>query len=142
MTLHVHVTWTPGEGGAKTDVAAPGAAGPLPSVWLQFWKGNPVDVLDLGPRGQPGEGYWPYTAVVPTLEAGEKLGGPEREIDAIEMTVTDTWTAVPKSEAELAAEKAPERAMIGALISAGLEERKSRETQRRLIRRVKNLEQS
>lgn len=109
MPDYVHVTFTPGT--PKTGVAVQGAPGPLPAAWLPFWKGNPADVLDLGPRGWRGQGYWPYTAVKASTDdpETEALGEPSRSIDAEAMTVTDTWVKVTRPLTDAAREIAKKR---------------------------------
>ncbi len=101
MTDHIRVTFTPGP--PKTNVLVLGSPGPLPAIWLPFWKGNPLDVRDLGPRGQPGEGYWLYTKVTESIadKENETHALVERVVDVNAMTVTDTLAKRNKTLVEL-----------------------------------------
>jgi len=89
-----HVTWAFDEAGNRVSPELQ-SIGPLPAVWLPFWRGNPVDVVDLGPRGQPGEGYWSFIEVYPEGydAATWSLTDFADEFDVLALTVTRAWSA-------------------------------------------------
>jgi hypothetical protein len=104
-TRCAHMRWTVGKAGERIAVAV-AAVGPLPAVWLPFFRGNPADVLDLASRGSPGQGFWPLAETADSVDpASEQLGAVAETIDEIAMAVRRHQPKQARPLAEVQAER-------------------------------------